>query len=85
MPHVAYKIVRSNNSPIDPWRVLRDLPEHGPGFQFVDVSGGSDGGNSEEDVPIGRYLVFNCELFIPIENDSISDTLSAYNCRNSYN
>ena len=47
----------------EPWLELIKIDEHGLGFQHIET----DESYSENAVPRGEYLVFNCELFIPYD------------------
>lgn len=44
-----------------PWNALASLTESGPGYHHVAVSNPKSG-----QPPEGEYLVFNCELYVPI-------------------
>ena len=59
----TYWLTNADDFEADPWKALRDLPEDGPGFQFVGIPRGF---NRDEDIPEGEYLVFNGEFFLPV-------------------
>ena len=69
----AYLLIHDGSDPsADPWRALRDLPEASPGLQFVDVPSPVD---ESVDIPVGQYIVFNAELFIPTDAQLFSELL----------
>lgn len=53
-------IASGNNN--QPWTELALLAESGPGYHYVSVTNSKSG-----QPPEGEYLVFNCELYVPIE------------------
>jgi hypothetical protein len=71
----TYWLTNANDFDADPWRGLRELPEDGPGFQFVEVP--RDYAVDDEEIPSGEYIVFNGEFFFPLKGLDIS-ALSTY-------
>ena len=62
----AYLLIHDGSDPsADPWRALRDLPEASPGLQFGLMSHLTV--DESVDIPVGQYIVFNAELFIPTD------------------
>ena len=68
----AFLLTNGGDPFADPWRELREQPEDSPGFQVVDVSA-EDSVDEAADIPIGRYIVFNAELFIPTNDQQVSE------------
>jgi len=71
----TYWLTNAGDFNTDPWKELRELPEDGPGFQFIEIP--REHWIGDEEIPSGEYLVFNGEFFFPTQGLDIS-ALSTY-------
>lgn len=79
----TYLLTNVGASASDPWKELRDLPENGPGFQFIEIPS-EPAVVDEDEIPPGEYLVFNCELFVPIHGLDMSSLSMRFPAHPSY-
>lgn len=56
-------LVAGHGTP-SPWRPLIELPELAPGAQLIDVATTGSSAQDVDEMPAGRYFVFNCEFFV---------------------